>query len=248
MTSSDESPVAEQAEQTEQTEQAEQAERADHSAASRFAVLSFASGLVLCCPGTGLLAILAGITSLVLLRLKPEPDARWRKYAFGGMALGTVTLVALVSLWSIGSERWDRELRLLLTGPNNALFALQTDDLDGFRAEFAGDGARIDPDAFASLRKRIQDELGTFDACRSTLTEPPDLPEPPPWSLGGYVATFSHLEKGAWTGGIDATIGIDREPSGRLRMTWFLLEGEGPDGVAVRIRHPHQADMEVDGE
>ena len=30
--------------------------RADHSAASRLAVLSFASGLILCCPGTGVLA------------------------------------------------------------------------------------------------------------------------------------------------------------------------------------------------
>ena len=218
------------------------------SSASRLAVLSFASGLVFCCPGTGILAVLAGLASLVLLRIHPEPAPTWRKYAYGGIILGTVTLCALAWLWSLTSTRWNQEWRLLLTGPNNALVALQEGSLEGFRSEFTGPASEQSDASIQAFASSIEDQLGRFHASRSELTEPPDLPEPPPWDLGGYQASFSNLDQGNWTGDIAARIGIERLPSGTLRLTWILLEGEGPDGVPVRIRYPASPDVEKSAE
>lgn len=218
------------------------------SSASRLAVLSFASGLVFCCPGTGILAILAGLTSLILVRFHPEPDATWRKYAYGGVILGAVSLCALAWLWSVSNTRWNQEWRVLLTGPNNALVALQDGSLDGFRAEFTGPSSRESDETVRAFAKQVETRLGRFHSSRSELTEQPVLPEPPPWDLGGYVATFSNVDQGNWTGKITARIGIDRLPSGTLRLTWILLEGEGPDGVPVRIRYPASTEVETSAE
>ena len=219
------------------------------SSASRLAVLSFASGLVFCCPGTGILAVLAGLGSLILVRLHPEPDATWRKYAYGGIVLGTLTLCSLAWLWSLTSTRWNQEWRLLLTGPNNALIALQEGSFDEFRAEFTGPASLESDASVQAFATRVKSQLGLFHACRSELTEPPDLPESPPWDLGGYVATFSNVDEGNWTGQIKARIGIDKLPSGTLRLIWILLEGEGPDGVPVRIRYPaSNEEVETSGE
>ena len=218
------------------------------SSASRLAVLSFASGLVFCCPGTGILAVLAGLTSLILLRFRPEPEATWRKYAYGGIILGVLTLSALSWMWSLTSTRWNQEWRLLLTGPNNALVALQEGSLEGFRSEFTGPASEGSDAAIEAFSSSIETQLGRFHASRSELTEPPDLPEPPPWDIGGYQATFSHLDQGNWTGEVTARIGIERLPSGTLRLIWILLEGEGPDGLPVRIRYPASPDLEKSAE
>ena len=210
--------------------------RGERSPAARLAILSFASGLVLCCPGTGLVAVLAGGLALVLgMRAQ---DVSWRKYAYGGMALGTTSLVAVSLLWGVATDRWETEWRVLLTGPNNALFAMQEGAFDDFRAEFIGAGSEATDEEIEVLAELVKTKLGIFGRARSTRTEPPEFDGPPPWELGDYEVLFSNPEKGGWTGSVSGTIGLDRLPSGTLRLDWFRLEGEGPDGEQVLVRFP----------
>ena len=212
--------------------------------ASRFAVLSFASGLVFCCPGTSLLAILAGVSAL-LLGMR-ERGASWRKYAVGGVLLGLGSVTALLILYTVAHGRWEREWRVLYTGPNNALYLLETGSPASFRAEFTGgaaDGSDADVEAF---RIQLEKDLGQFLRAHSIRQSPPDLDGTGPWELGEFEAFFS--KAGAdppWEGAVAAKIGINRLPSGTLRLTWVLLEGKGPQGEDVRIRYPALGTAEV---
>ena len=218
------------------------------SAASRLAVLSFASGLVCCCPGTSLLACLAGGVALILGLRQSGDDLSWRKFAYGGIVMGLVSLVVLSVLYSMASSRWEQEWRLLLTGPNNALFELQEGSRVGFRSEFTGPALESSDSEVDLLAGRIREELGVFVRARSTRTTPPEFDGPPPWELGEYELQFNDPEVPDWSGVLDGRIGIDRLPSGTLRLTWILLEGTGPDGTHVRMRFPTGTNAEPETE
>ncbi len=77
------------------------------SVASRFAVLSFASGLVFCCPGTSLLALISGVIALLIGAR--EVNASWRKFALGGVLLGLLSLGGLVVVYFLVHEKWEQE-------------------------------------------------------------------------------------------------------------------------------------------
>lgn len=211
-------------------------EREPPTIAARFAILSFASGLVFCCPGTSLLAVVAGATAL-LMGLR-EANASWRKFAVGGVLLGLVSLVVLIVLYFVVNEKWEREWRVLYTGPNNALVALDGGSLEGFRAEFTGPAAHGSDADVRAFEGKLREQLGRFGWCRSIRQSPPDLDGSGPWELGEYEATFSSAEDPPWSGTLAARIGIDRLPSGTLRLTWVLIEGKGAHGEDVRIRYP----------
>ena len=97
---------------------------------SRLAVLSFATGLIFCCPGTSIISILSGIAAFIANGIRPATDRSWRKFAVGGMVMGVVSLSSLLWLYDFAHQRWEQEWRLLLTGPNNALFALEEGELE----------------------------------------------------------------------------------------------------------------------
>ena len=215
------------------------------SAASRFAVLSFASGLVFCCPGTSLLALLMG--ALALLIGAREANASWRKFALGGMALGLASLCGLVTVYFVVHEKWEQEWRVLYTGPNNALYALDTGSLDGFRAEFMGPAADRPDAEIQAFQSELNDQLGRFGWSRSIRQSEPDLDGPGPWELGEYEAFFTKEGEHPWSGAIPVRIGINRLPSGTLRLEWVLIEGTGPHDEDVRIRYPARPLAEVPG-
>ena len=143
---------------------------------------------------------------------------------------------------------WEVEWRLLLTGPNNALFALEEGELELFRAEFDGPGATLDDEEIRRFGELVRERFGRFLKSESELDAPPEFEGPPPWRLGGYQTLFTSEEAGEWTGVVNATIGIERLPSGTLKLGWILLEGEGPTGEDVRIRYPDGAGGEDDSE
>ena len=101
---------------------------------SRLAVLSFAAGLIFCCPLTGLLAVMTGVAALLIGRA--QVSASWRRYAWIGVVLGMSGTVATpLMAWGV-SGWWDREGRILFSGPNNALYKLSQNDTEGFLGEF----------------------------------------------------------------------------------------------------------------
>lgn len=205
--------------------------------ASRLAVLSFASGLALCCPGTGALAIVAGTLALVLgLR---ETDARWRKFAIGGVGLGVVSLVVLGTVYFTVHGWWEREGRVLYSGPNNALVALDQGEITVFRSEFSGPAASASDDAVQQFASELRQQFGTFLVCRSTRQSEPLLEGAGPWSLGEFEAIFKHDTR-TTEQRVPAKIGLTRLPSGTLRLTWVELDAEG-----VRLRFPAEPTGEV---
>lgn len=227
------------------TEQSTSMETSDFigrpSISSRLAILSFASGLILCCPGTGALAVITGCAAL-LLGIR-EPGASWRKFALGGVALGAVGLIALSFLYLGIHGWWEREGRLLYSGPNNALVALDSGSIEGFRAEFIGKGAEA-PDAdIEAFAGQLEEHFGQFRVCRSTRQDEPPIDGAGPWELGEFEAVFDRGEPPTEARRVPAVIGIERQPSGTLRLTWVLIDPEG-----ARIRYPPlPAEEESDG-
>ena len=207
--------------------------------ASRLAVASFASGLVLCCPGTAALAIVTGTVAL-LLGVR-ESNATWRKFAVGGLSLGILGMAVLGGLYFGIHGWWEREGRILYSGPNNALVALDAGSLTTFRAEFDGAGAEASDAEIQAFSQQLTDNFGRFRVCRSTRQTPPDTEGPGPWSLGQYEAVFSKGDPPTEVR-VPAEVGIARLPSGTLRLTWVVLD---PDGV--RVGYPPQLTEEVTG-
>ena len=220
-------------------------ERQTPTVASRFAVLSFASGLVFCCPGTSLLALLTGAAAL-LIGLR-EANAAWRKFAIGGMLLGLTSLVVLLLLYFFVHQKWEQEWRVLYTGPNNALVALYAGSPEGFRAEFTGPAATGTDAEIRAFEADLRERLGRFNWCRSIRQTAPELDGPGPWELGEYEAHFTKAQPVPWTGVVPARIGINRLPSGTLRLEWMLIEGVGPHDEDVRIRYPAPPFSEAPG-
>ena len=197
--------------------------------ASRLAVLSFASGLVVCCPGTGALALVTGALALIIGL--GETNVRWRKFAVGGVALGAMSLAIIGVLYFVVHGWWEREGRILYSGPNNALVALERGSSATFKAEFTGAGAAATQDAVESFGTQLREQFGTFRVCRSTRQSEPLLEGPGPWSLGEFEAFFDKGTPPAVVR-VAAEIGITRLPSGTLRLTWVEID---PDGVRLRF-------------
>lgn len=205
--------------------------------ASRLAILSFASGLILCCPGTGALAIVTGVAAL-LLGVR-ESGASWRKFALGGLALGVVGLVSLSFLYLGIHGWWEREGRVLYSGPNNALVALDSGSIAEFRLEFTGKGEGASDAEIEAYRGQLEKHFGRFKVCRSTRQDEPPIEGEGPWELGEYEAVFNQGEPPTEVR-VPAVIGLDRLPSGRLRLTWVLIDPEG-----ARVRYPPDPAKEV---
>ena len=218
------------------------------SAASRLAVLSFATGLIFCCPGSSIISILAGSGAFIAHGIRPRPDVSWRKYAIGGICMGLISLVSLFWLYEFAHQRWEQEWRVLLTGPNNALYALQENDLALFRQEFEGPAASLSDEAIQRFATEVREQLGLFQKSESDLDRPPEFEGSPPWELGGFQTVFASEKEGEWAGVVESTIGIEQLQSGTLRLGWILIEGEGPTGEAVRIRYPAEVGQESDPE
>ena len=210
------------------------------SLASRLAVISFASGLILCCPGTGALAILTGAGALVLgVR---EANASWRKFALGGLLLGLLGIVAVAGLYFGVHGWWEREGRVLYSGPNNALVALDAGSLAKFRLEFTGEGADAPDARIEAFARQLEEHFGRFRVCRSTRQASPAIDGPGPWALGEFEAIFDKGDPPTELR-VPAEVGIARLPSGRLRLTWVVID---PDGI--RVRYPAKlADEDSDG-
>ena len=205
--------------------------------ASRLAVLSFASGLVLCCPGTGALALVAGIAALLLGM--GEAGASWRKFALGGIGLGAVGLILFMWFYFGVHGWWEREGRILYSGPNNALVALDQGDMAGFRGEFMGPAAELPEEAILAFKAGTLESFGRFRVCRSTRQEPPVREGPGPWTIGEYEAIF-FTDDPPSERRVPAKIGLDAMPSGTLRLTWIILDPEGDP-----IGYPERATKEA---
>ena len=187
--------------------------------ASRLAVLSFAAGLIFCCPMTGLLAISSGVAALFLGHT--QSVASWRKYAWGGILLGLIGTVATPLLaWGV-SGWWDREGRILFSGPNNALFALYQGDPEAFLDEFAYEGDRPAETAVAAVKSALETRHGTFMRCLSD--QPPELEGAAPWTLDDYTAQFVSADG---ISEVPVSIGLIRTPSDSLSLVWVEFDSE----------------------
>ena len=134
----------------------------------------------------------------------------------------------------LSPARWEREGRLLFSGPNNALFALYNDDSDGFLMEFTGEGAEASPEVLADLRSLIEARCGAFISCKA-----PDviaIDGSGPWTLEGYDATFASSTAGEENTVYPCRIRVERLPSGTLRLVWMEIQVE-----PVMIRYPSEA-------
>ena len=203
--------------------------------ASRLAVLSFAAGLIFCCPITGLLAFLTGGAALFLGRT--QSLASWRKYAWGGILLGLIGIVATPLLaWGV-SGWWDREGRILFSGPNNALFALYQGDPDAFLDDFVFESERPSETAVAAFKEALETRHGEFIRCLSD--QPPELEGAAPWTLDDYTAQFKTADG---ISEVPVSIGLIRTPSDSLTLVWV----EFNSGSETPLRFP-TTNKESDG-
>ncbi|MAJ45885.1 MAG: hypothetical protein CBC35_01025 [Planctomycetes bacterium TMED75] len=194
--------------------------------ASRLAVLSFASGLVLCCPLAGLVAVLTGALALFQGRGAVQ-ETSWRRYAWGGLSLGVVgTLAGLLGLlvFSHSQAQWEREGRVLFSGPNNALFELSQENHAGFHAEFSGPGATADEEALSVFKDRLANEFGAFLYCNSP--EVVKIEGEGPWTIGGYQAVFASVTDPTIRSDFPCEIVVERLPSGTLRLVRFEIRSD----------------------
>ena len=195
--------------------------------ASRLAVLSFAAGLIFCCPITGLLAISSGGAALFLGY--NQSIASWRKYAWGGIVLGLIGTVATPLLaWGV-SGWWDREGRILFSGPNNALFVLYQGDSDAFLDEFEFVGKRPSETAVAAFKTALETRHGEFMRCLSD--QPPELEGAAPWTLDDYTAQFKTPDG---ISEVSVSIGLIRTPSDSLSLVWVEFDS----GSETPLRFP----------
>ena len=194
--------------------------------ASRLAVLSFASGLVLCCPLAGLVAVFTGALALFQGRGAVR-DTSWRRYAWGGLSLGVVgTLAGLISLlvFSHSKDQWEREGRVLFSGPNNALYALSEENHPEFHAEFTGPGAIANEEALSVFKARLANEFGTFLYCNSP--EVVRIEGEGPWTIEGYQAVFASIKDPSIRSDFPCEIEVERLPSGTLRLVRFEIRSD----------------------
>ena len=207
---------------------------------SRLSVLSFATGLVLCCPPAGIVGVLAGGLALYLGKDLVE-ETSWRRFAWGGVALGcvgTILGLSLLVLFSHSRAQWESEGRVLFSGPNNALYALYQGNDDGFYAEFTGKGARPDEKVLAELKGRLEMEFGQFMYCNA-----PDVVSiegEGPWVLGGYRAVFRSPGEEGGPSDFPCEIMVERLPSGTLRLVRVKITGDS--GV---VEYPSSSSHEV---
>jgi hypothetical protein len=203
--------------------------------ASRLAVLSFAAGLIFCCPLTGLLAMSSGAAALFFGHT--QSVASWRKYAWGGILLGLIGTIATPLLaWGV-SGWWDREGRILFSGPNNALFALYQGDSDAFLDEFMYEGQRPSETAVAAFKEALETRHGEFMRCLSD--QPPELEGAAPWTLDDYTAQFSTADG---ISEVPVSIGLIRTPSDSLSLVWVEFDS----GSETPLRFP-MMNKESDG-
>ena len=203
--------------------------------ASRLAVLSFAAGLIFCCPLTGLLAIATGGAALFLGYA--QSVASWRKYAWGGILLGLIGTVATPLLaWGV-SGWWDREGRILFSGPNNALFALYQGDPAAFLDEFEFEGERPSVTTVAAFKEALEARHGEFMRCLSD--QPPELEGSAPWTLDDYSAQFKTTDG---INEVPVSIGLIRTPSDSLSLVWVEFDS----GSETSLRFP-MTNKESDG-
>ena len=201
--------------------------------ASKLGVFSLASGLVLCCPLAGLAAFSSGSLALYLGR-GSVPDTSWRRYAWGGVGLGLLSLIlGLVAtiVFSQSRDHWEREGRLLYSGPNNALFALFNDDTEGFLKEFTGTGSEASASGLSNFQGQITSECGSFLYCNA-----PDvvvIDGPGPWELDGYQVVFASSEKPGSKSVFPCRIMVKRLSSGTLRLVWMEIQSD-----QAMIRYP----------
>jgi len=186
---------------------------------SRLAVLSLAAGLIFCCPLTGLLAVATGGAALFLGH--SEEVAPWRRYAWIGIMLGLIgSLLTPLTAWGV-SGWWEREGRILFSGPNNALYELYQDGPAGFLDEFEFAGERPSEASAESFKELLQSRHGVFMRCLSDA--PPALEGASPWSLDEYVAQFKTADG---TSEIPVSIGLIRTPSDTLRLVWIEFDSD----------------------
>ena len=186
---------------------------------SRLAVLSFAAGLIFCCPLTGLLAVTSGVAALLIGRA--QASASWRRYAWIGVVLGmSGTLATPLMAWGV-SGWWDREGRILFSGPNNALYELSQNDIEGFLDEFVFEAERPTVASVEAFKQALEARHGDF--MRSLSDQPPQLVGPSPWVLDDYVAQFKTSEG---LSEVPVSIGLTRTSSDILRLTWILFDSE----------------------
>ena len=204
--------------------------------ASRLAVLSLAAGLIFCCPITGLLAVVTGGAALFLGRNESVPS--WRKYAWGGVLLGMVGLCATPLLaWSV-SGWWEREGRILFSGPNNALYELYQDAPEAFLGEFELPSQTAPTlQSAEAFKERLLARHGEF--MRSLSNAPPVLDGPEPWVLQDYVAQFKTTDG---ISEIPVTIGLIRTPSDTLKLIWIEFDSDSE----TPLRFPSMS-KELDG-
>ena len=186
---------------------------------SRLAVLSFAAGLIFCCPLTGLLAVMTGVAALLIGRA--QSAASWRRYAWFGVVLGMAGTVATpLMAWGV-SGWWDREGRILFSGPNNALYELSQDNTEGFLDEFVFATERPTRASVEAFKEALRARHGEF--MRSLSDQPPELVGPPPWALDDYVAQFKTSEG---MSEVPVSIGLTRTSSDILRLVWIRFDSE----------------------
>lgn len=186
---------------------------------SRLAVLSFAAGLIFCCPLTGLLAITTGGAALLLGGR--HPAVSWRKYAWFGILLGLIGSIATpLMAWGV-SGWWDREGRILFSGPNNALYELYQGNPDAFLDEFEFVAERPSLASVAVFQEALVDRHGEFMRCLSD--QPPELEGASPWTLDDYVAQF---KSGEGMAEVPVSIGLIRTPSDTLTLVWIEFDSE----------------------
>ena len=204
--------------------------------ASRLSAFSLASGLVLCCPLAGIAAVLTGGLALFIGR-DAHIDRSWRRYAWGGVGLGVLGVVLGVVgaiLFNQVNSRWEREGRVLFSGPNNALYALFNGDSDAFLQEFTTPGADATPAVMEDLKDRLTTHCGVFISCKAP--EIIVIDGSGPWTLDGYEARFSSLDQGEKASVYPCRIMVKRLPSGTLRLVWMEIPAD-----QVMIRYPAES-------
>ncbi|MGI9012776.1 MAG: DUF4190 domain-containing protein [Phycisphaerales bacterium] len=147
-------------------------------ALSAFAVTSFISSSIICCPATALLGIVLGIAALVSIAAHPHAR-RGKGFAIAGIAIG----IAVTIGWGVAMYiRIDLQKKIdisLRTHPEEAMAAAFAGDPAAFRHRAVGPLARMSDEEITNVVAQLRKRYGefrrlTFDEAEM-LRNPPDI-------------------------------------------------------------------------
>ena len=126
---------------------------------SGLAIASVVCSVILCCPLTTVMGVILAVVALATMSGKPH--IKGKGLAITGLVLGLVFTTAWVMIGVKGYEAVAKMKR----GPQEAMEAGFSGDLDGLRSEFTGAGAAADDAQVQAFLDELTNRYGAFVGC-----------------------------------------------------------------------------------